>query len=160
MKTRTPKPRLPAPSEQDVPKGAVASYRIWIPDRWPTLASELKCHPLKAASLKARDVRKLMYANRVDRVPLVAVPRKELKQRKALGIGALPDDPRPRKRRVRFLIYGRYGALPDPDSPLKSGLDALVSAGLLVDDSERWCEWEKPVFERGTTRAYIELMDI
>jgi hypothetical protein len=40
----------------------------------------------------------------------------------------------------------------DPDGWWKSLLDALVAAGLLVDDSARWCELGEVRFERGRKR--------
>ena len=64
------------------------------------------------------------------------------------------------KRRVRITvtITGR-GREPDPDSFLKSTLDGLVKAKLLVDDGRKWCESEV-VIERGPRRAtVIELFE-
>lgn len=63
-------------------------------------------------------------------------------------------------RRVRFTITGRYGQFPDPDACLKSGLDALVRAGAIVDDSARWCEWSIPIYRRGSQETVIELEDV
>jgi hypothetical protein len=48
-----------------------------------------------------------------------------------------------------------------PDSYFKSLLDALVSAGLLVDDSAKFCELAPTTYERATRRAsVITLTDI
>jgi hypothetical protein len=94
-------------------------------------------------------------------IPCVAIPLHARRLRKALGVpSSLPGDPTPRRRRVTMVITGPYGFLPDPDAPLKSGLDALVTAGLLVDDSLRWADWVRPVFLRGPKGTVIELEDI
>ncbi len=41
----------------------------------------------------------------------------------------------------------------DPDSMWKSVLDALKHAGLLVDDSRRWCRLGDVSFQRGDVRS-------
>jgi hypothetical protein len=49
----------------------------------------------------------------------------------------------------------------DPDAYWKSLLDALVHAGLLVDDSPKWCELGPVRFERECRRKpaiQLELM--
>jgi hypothetical protein len=49
----------------------------------------------------------------------------------------------------------------DPDSAWKSLLDALVAAGLLVNDSHLWCELGEVRFERGKAqRTVIVLTDL
>jgi Holliday junction resolvase RusA-like endonuclease len=94
----------------------------------------------------------------------VAVPPKEREVRKALGIGPLAGDPGPRRRRVAVRVanpHYRGRNVPDPLSPLKSLLDALVQAGLLVDDSERWCEIVVPVkYVSGEKSTTIFLEDL
>ena len=64
------------------------------------------------------------------------------------------------KRRVSVvLVLGPHNRQRDGDNCLKSLLDALVKAGLLVDDSPQWCDWMPPVFERGpkaATRVMLE----
>lgn len=78
------------------------------------------------------------------------------------GVGKV-DPLNPRKRRVRFRISGRLAGrwkLGDPDAYLKSGLDALVRAELLVDDSDKWCEWEKPILEVGKVFTEITIEDV
>ena len=69
------------------------------------------------------------------------------------------------RRRVRFRIVQtdkgrRAGRGLDGDACLKSGLDALVHARMLVDDSPRWCICEPPVIERGEPRTEIILEDL
>jgi hypothetical protein len=61
---------------------------------------------------------------------------------------------------VRATITAPFRRLPDPDAPLKSLLDGLVTAGLIVDDSARWVEWSCPVFERGPKATTIILEEM
>lgn len=97
----------------------ITGYFLVIPDWRPTLANELVGkHWAKAGRLKAAD-RELVAGYAVKQ----GIP-------KAAG-----------RRRVDVMICGPFrGRMPDPDAPLKSLLDALVKAGLLVDDSAEWCE--------------------
>jgi hypothetical protein len=65
------------------------------------------------------------------------------------------------RRRVSLTIRARFRRPPDDPAPLKSTLDALVAAGLLVDDSREWMEFVwPPEFERGGTVTTIVLEDI
>jgi hypothetical protein len=112
-------------------------WRLEIPGWRPALANELRGHPMKAARLKRRDADQVIRARVAYGVP------------KARGL-----------RRVLFIISGRYSRFPDPDGPLKSGLDALKRAELIVDDSAEWCEWQVPKFERGPKGTLILLQDI
>jgi hypothetical protein len=80
-------------------------------------------------------VRAIALAAALADVPLVAITRAERRMRRNLGFGPFEGDPLPRRRLVRLTIATPRGRLPDPDGPLKSLLDALVGAGLLVDDS-------------------------
>jgi hypothetical protein len=54
---------------------------------------------------------------------------------------------RPDYRPVRSvaLIVRKNGSLPDPDNLLKHFLDGLKGAGMIVDDSEKWCHWKRPI---------------
>jgi hypothetical protein len=64
------------------------------------------------------------------------------------------------KRRVRLTITAP-GRLPDPDGVLKSMLDCLVAARLLVDDSGDWCELGQVKVERGPARmTCVQLEDL
>lgn len=57
-------------------------------------------------------------------------------------------------RRVSVTVTAP-GRLPDPDNLLKSLLDALVHAKLLVDDSAAWCELAAVKVERGPVRKTV-----
>jgi Holliday junction resolvase RusA-like endonuclease len=60
------------------------------------------------------------------------------------------------KRYVRIYFHGWHrGRRPDPDNLLKSLLDAMVQAGLLVDDSLTWCEWERPEIIQSTVKQTV-----
>ena len=52
------------------------------------------------------------------------------------------------------------GSRCDPDARLKLILDALVHAGLLVDDSEKWCLLDPPKNGPGPRAVVIQLEDI
>lgn len=120
-----------------LPEGPGGAWAVEIPGWRPAFASELKCHPMIAARLKKRDARVVAKACRVYGVT------------RPVG-----------RRKVAFLIVNRYGGFPDPDAPLKSGLDALKTAGAIVDDSDRWCSWDKPTFGRGDLRTVLTIEDI
>ena len=55
---------------------------------------------------------------------------------------------------------GADGAHVEGIEALKSALDALAGAGLIVDDSATWCEWSVPTFRRGTLETTITLEDL
>lgn len=59
---------------------------------------------------------------------------------------------RPDYRPVRSvaLIVRKSGPLPDPDNLLKHWLDGLKGAGLIVDDSAKWCHWNRPLVSNPT----------
>lgn len=64
------------------------------------------------------------------------------------------------KRRVTLRLSlgaGQRGA--DVDAYWKATLDALVCAGLLVDDSDRWCEIMPVQFERGNNRQMVVTLE-
>jgi hypothetical protein len=136
------------------------TWRVTIPGWRPALLNELMGHPLQAARRKARDARIVAGACHLAGVPPVAVPRAERRRRAALGLaGPLPGDPAPRRRSVALAIATPRGRI-DPDAPLKSTLDGLVSAGLLVDDSARWCAWSVPALSRGPLATTLTLADL
>lgn len=145
-----------------MPTDTATTYTLAIP-RWrPTLASELKCHPLAAARKKSADARRIGQEALIAGIPPVALTRQEKQRRKFLHWPLRMDgDPVPRRRRVTISINVARGRLMDADAPLKSLLDALVTEGLLVDDSDRWCLWERPVIRRGATlETVVTLEDI
>lgn len=121
-------------------RGDCGRWTLDIPGWRPTLANELvkaeRRHWGMAATLKKRDAKKLIDEAVAQKVP-----------------------PASRKRLVRFVIYCP-SKFPDKDAPLKSFLDGLTTAGLILDDSETWCEWEKPSFRRGPKRTIITLEDM
>jgi hypothetical protein len=65
-------------------------------------------------------------------------------------------------RRVRLtIVLGPRQRAADPDAYWKSLLDALVHAGLLLDDNRQNCELEPVRFERGERMGtVIELFDL
>jgi hypothetical protein len=122
-------------SQAEAP-GAV--YRLEICGWTPTLVNELlHAHPMRAATLKRSDRDLVRGYAFVAGIPA------------ALG-----------KRRVSVELHGwPRGRLPDPDAVWKSLLDALVAAGLLVDDSARWCEPVPPTFVRSPRRRTVVTLE-
>jgi len=111
------------------------TWILHIPGWQPVLANQLMGHWAAAARLKRRDVQQVARAKIVHGVP------------DAKG-----------KRIVRIEIARSVGGRwPDVDAPLKSTLDALVQCRLLVDDSAKWCEWERPTFVRGPKATTITI---
>jgi Holliday junction resolvase RusA-like endonuclease len=145
----------------------MSHHTFTIPGWRPALANELIYRDWRVAlSRKARDVKVVDRAASLAGVVLVAWPTKVLNDAKRAGLdpNQLPDPPVPRRRRVVFEIHGRtYGhpkQRPDPDGPLKSFLDALKHAGLIVDDDDEWCLCEPPIFEVGPKKTVIMLEDL
>lgn len=65
------------------------------------------------------------------------------------------------KRRVDFtIILGKGQKSRDPDAYQKSLGDALVNAGMLVDDSAKWIEWGNVEYIRGIKATLIKLTDM
>jgi hypothetical protein len=64
----------------------------------------------------------------------------------------IPRATTPRRVSLRITLGPRQRAA-DPDAHWKSLLDALVCAGLLVDDSRKWVQLGAVVFERGPARS-------
>lgn len=114
----------------------MAMHEIIINDYHPTTLNKLMAsHWAVANKLKKRDKVEIRYAS--NHVP------------KALG-----------KRRVELIIElgkGQRGA--DPDAYSKTVGDALVAAGLLVNDSHKWVEWSPVQYERGKKKTTIRLYD-
>lgn len=72
----------------------------------------------------------------------------------------LSQPPATTKRRVslHIVLTGRERPC-DPDNAWKSVLDALVKCGMLVDDSNAWCEITTPTYDRalkGSTTITLE----
>ena len=120
-----------------VPPRPLRQFCLDIPGWRPVLSNELLGgHHMKAAALKKRDVEQVARAKLVYGVP------------DATG-----------KRRIRITIRRCKGRIPDPDSPLKSLMDALKQTRLIVDDSARWCECAMPEFVTGPKGTVIEIED-
>ncbi len=62
------------------------------------------------------------------------------------GVPLVSESYRP-VRRV-LIDVTKYGKLMDPDNLLKSLLDGLKLARLIVDDSAKWCVWSQPTMEQ------------
>jgi hypothetical protein len=59
------------------------------------------------------------------------------------------------------IVLGPKQRACDPDAYWKSTLDALVKAGMLIDDNRQYCRINPVTFERGPQReTRIELIDI
>lgn len=64
-------------------------------------------------------------------------------------------------RRVSLVVTMPEGTRrPDPDSLWKSLLDALVEAGLLVNDSARWVELGTIKWDRGERQTTVSLENL
>lgn len=70
----------------------------------------------------------------------------------------------PKKVHIDIAIYvgnsrGRTG---DPDGFLKHLLDSLKDNGIIHDDDQKWCEWERPVVKRDVKnpRTEIEIREV
>jgi hypothetical protein len=129
-------PRTPAPIPRPVPP---SRWELLIPGWIPTLANELlRTHPMRRGRLKRADVETVYVA--------------ALEQ----GVG-----PATGKRRVSVTVYcGNRSHAPDPDACLKSLLDALVKAHLLIDDSAAYCELGDIRVEKGKRATLVILEDV
>ena len=119
------------------------TYCLWLPGHTTPL-NELMGHPMKRAKLKRRDREFVATWARASRIPTAKM---------AIHAHALTPD---QKRRVSLLVIlapGQRG--PDKDCWHKSLCDALVHAGLIVDDSPRWCELGPVEYARGEQAAMI-----
>lgn len=127
-------------------RAAPVCTKVWtiVISNWrPALANELLTwHWAKAAKRKRGDAMMIGVCARLA--------------------GLNPRDLKRRKRRVTIAIqYPPSRKLCDPDAPLKSTLDALKTAGLIVDDSGEWCEWETPKITRGARlETVITIQDL
>ena len=101
----------------------------------PAPLNKLMACRWKAAKLKKRDKVEVRYAS--NHIPKAII-----------------------KRRVELTIeLGKGQRACDPDAYFKSLGDALVNAGLLVNDSHKWVEWMPVKFTRGKKSTTIRLYD-
>lgn len=115
----------------------MATYTITIPNWRPALLNELM-----KAHWDTRNKRKKASKN-IVRCYTQHLPKAE------------------KKRLVRLcLVLGKGQRKCDVDAPYKDLLDALVAAGMLVDDSPLWCEIAPITFMRGDMATIIQLEDM
>ena len=118
----------------------MATHRLVIADWTP---SNLNSYQGKHWSAKAK-------AKQADRL-MVQV---------AAHNAGIPPATSKRSLAITVTVTGR-GRLPDGDNLLKGLLDSCTHAGLIVDDSQAWCEWSRPVVVRGKQRfTVLEITDI
>lgn len=109
----------------------------WLPERVNVL---LRCHWSQRKKLMVTASQQVGLARL-----LAGVPR--------------ADDTRAR-RRVSVVYQQPRGPAADPDARWKHLLDALVRAGLLVDDSPKWCELGSVETVRGPRQTVVTLEDV
>jgi hypothetical protein len=127
------------------------SWRIVL-DGWvPTSLNELMGNRQKASRLKRKDAATILWGCVVAGVTPVGLTHAERRFRREFGVGPLPTDPRPRRRRVALEIrLGKGARTPDPDNLWKSTLDGLKRAGAIFEDSRGWCRYDSEIlFTRG-----------
>ena len=123
--------------------GLVAGYTITIPNFTPTPLNKLL-----AMHWAKRGREKKIAADLVKAYAVMAeVP------------------PAKCRRAVEMIFTGWQrgqggGNLPDSDALEKVARDALVAAGMLVDDSEKWALFMPSVILRGPKRTVIRLYDL
>jgi Holliday junction resolvase RusA-like endonuclease len=118
----------------------VGTYTLSIPDWLPVRLNRLiGCHWGTRSKLKKADRQLVGVYAKMAGIP-IATTRRRIS--------------------LTFTLGGR-GRAPDPDNLLKALLDSLVQAGLLRDDSGRWCELGEVEVVRGTVRqTTIRLEDL
>jgi Holliday junction resolvase RusA-like endonuclease len=118
----------------------VSAYRLVIDGWHPARLNELLgCHWAAAAQRKKHDRTLVCVESRIQSVPKARGPR-----RVSLLLTMAPKQRRP-----------------DPDCWFKSLLDALVHAGLLIDDGPKWCTLGGVTYDRGPKkRTTIALEDL
>lgn len=109
---------------------------VTIPDWRPTSLNEMRrVHHIKAWKLKKAD-------ERIVGAYFMGKKKAEAK----------------RRVKIHITLTGRQREA-DPDAYFKSLLDALVKCGMLVDDSNAWCEITTPTYGRalkGSTTITLE----
>ncbi len=117
----------------------MASFDLVIPGWHPARLNELISNRHKAGRLKKWDRLHVGYYSRIQ-----AIPKAKVKRRVSLAI---------------TLGKGQRGG--DQDAYWKSVNDALVKAGLLVDDTVKWVELGLVTFDRGPrSQTTIMLEDL
>lgn len=112
-------------------QGAKFAYMIAIPDWHPTPVNKLLKHWAIAAKLKKSD-RQMIWAYSTG------IP-------KAIGKRSLEVE----------IILGKGQRACDPDAYFKSLNDALVHAGMLVDDNRQNVDLKPVIFTRSTRKSTI-----
>ena len=114
----------------------MAMHEIKIHDWHPASLNKLvNSHFMVAHKLKKQDKVEVRYAS--NHIPKATV-----------------------KRRVELIIeLGKGQRACDPDAYFKRLGDALVNAGLLVNDSHKWVEWSPVQYVRAKKSTTIRLYD-
>ncbi len=120
-------------SFSDGERGLVPSHTLTMDDWLPTTDNQSRMHWARSHKAKQGDAATVMWEAMVQRIPK-AVCR--------------------RKVDIHFTCL-RKGRPPDPTNMLKSLLDALKLAGLLIDDSWKWCESRVVGMDRSDTRKTV-----
>ena len=109
------------------------THTLWIPRWHPHLQNEWDGrHWSVRAKMKKEDRLMVCVYGRISRFGGVEIPVATS------------------KRRVMFrFVFPKGKRRFDGDAPIKSGLDALVHAKLLRNDSPRWCELAPVEYARG-----------
>ena len=118
----------------------MATYTIEIPNWHPARINQfVGKHWGVGHRLKKADVSMIAFYAKLAHVPIAS-----------------------KKRRMQLtIVYGKRKRQADKDAYWKSLLDALVCAGMLVDDSPKWVTCEEPIYERAAkSLTRIELTDI
>jgi hypothetical protein len=125
-------------SQRTITSTAPGTYTIHVPAWHPATLNELLSgHWAKRHRLKRHDGEVLALFPKLGSIP------------KAAG-----------KRRVSLVLtLAPRQRAADPDSHWKSVLDALVAAGMLINDSHVWCELGPVTIERGTGKATTILLE-
>ncbi len=110
------------------------TYKITIQDAPPSLNKLMSLHWAAASRLKSRFIMAVVAAMKESQLPHSF------------------QSP-PKKVRLTFVIHqpGRGRSI-DPDNYLKALLDSLKTAGVIHDDSAKWCLWERPEIKRSKER--------
>ncbi len=129
---------------------------FWIPGWHPAPLNKLLGHHMAAARLKAKDREQVARAALVYGLRKARVVNPPLMADAIEGCGV---DISKIKRRMSLTIVAEPGKRAcDPDAYSKSLLDAMVHAGLLVNDSRHWVVMEPVKYLRGTKDMWGSLV--